>query len=147
MSPARPGDGLLHPAVLSAIAVLVLNDHVLKAAFHNPLTGKLSDFAGLLFFPLFLQAALELIGRRPPSRRLLAACAAATALVFAAVQVWPPATDLYRWGLGALQYPVRGALVPVAVTPDPTDLIALPTVLIAVAISWHRQPRAMAPRA
>ncbi len=38
---------LLDPAFLGALALLLLNDHVLKAAFHNFWTGKLSDFAGL----------------------------------------------------------------------------------------------------
>src|SRR5690606_8292496 len=54
-SPARPvaGDGLLHPAPLAAIGLLLLNDHWLKAAFPGSITGKLSDFAGLAFFPLF----------------------------------------------------------------------------------------------
>jgi hypothetical protein len=38
---------LLDPAFVGALALLLLNDHVLKAAFHNFWTGKLSDFAGL----------------------------------------------------------------------------------------------------
>lgn len=38
---------------LGAVALLLLNDFVLKAALHNWFTGKLSDFAGLFFFPLF----------------------------------------------------------------------------------------------
>jgi hypothetical protein len=36
--------------------VLLLNDSVLKQQFHSALTGKLSDFAGLFIFPLFLAA-------------------------------------------------------------------------------------------
>ncbi len=36
-----------------ALAVLLLNDFLLKLFFHNFLTGKLSDFAGLFIFPLF----------------------------------------------------------------------------------------------
>ena len=31
-----------------------MNDHVLKDAYHNWFTGKLSDFAGVLILPLFL---------------------------------------------------------------------------------------------
>lgn len=37
------------------LAVLLLNDHVLKSAYGTWFTGKLSDLAGLLIFPLFLQ--------------------------------------------------------------------------------------------
>ncbi|MBC8986829.1 hypothetical protein H9X96_13710 [Pedobacter sp. N36a] len=33
--------------------LLLLNDFYLKAAFHNTLTGKLSDFCGLFIFPIF----------------------------------------------------------------------------------------------
>lgn len=36
------------------LAVLLLNDLVLKAQFQNWWTGKLSDFAGLFIFPIFL---------------------------------------------------------------------------------------------
>jgi hypothetical protein len=46
-------DLLRSQALLVSIAVLVLNDFVLKAAFHNWLTGKLSDFAGLTAVTLF----------------------------------------------------------------------------------------------
>ena len=41
----------MHPVALAAIAVLVVNDHVLKSAYPGWLTGKLSDIAGLVFFP------------------------------------------------------------------------------------------------
>lgn len=43
-----------HPVFLIAIAILIVNDWILKASFHNELTGKLSDFAGLFAFALFL---------------------------------------------------------------------------------------------
>lgn len=36
------------------LAVLLINDLVLKAQFQNWWTGKLSDFAGLFVFPIFL---------------------------------------------------------------------------------------------
>lgn len=42
-----------NPVFLGALVVLILNDHVFKALFHNFLTGKLSDFAGLFCFALF----------------------------------------------------------------------------------------------
>lgn len=41
---------------LLGLAVLLANDFLLKPLFHNWLTGKLSDFAGLFIFPLFLTA-------------------------------------------------------------------------------------------
>ena len=41
------------PLFLLGLFLLVLNDFVLKEAFGNLLTGKLSDFAGMFIFPLF----------------------------------------------------------------------------------------------
>ncbi len=41
---------LVDPLFLLALALLLLNDLVWKAAFHNGITGKLSDFAGLYAF-------------------------------------------------------------------------------------------------
>lgn len=44
---------LAHPIFLLSIVLLLLNDWFFKTTFHNELTGKLSDFAGLLAFPYF----------------------------------------------------------------------------------------------
>ncbi len=45
---------ILNPIFLTGLLVLVVNDHWLKMQYPGVLTGKLSDFAGLLIFPLFL---------------------------------------------------------------------------------------------
>ena len=45
---------LLAPGFILAVGVLLLNDLYLKYEFHNYLTGKLSDFAGLFAFPFFM---------------------------------------------------------------------------------------------
>jgi hypothetical protein len=147
----RPGEGLLHPVPLAAIALLVLNDHVFKARWPGWVTGKLSDVAGLVFFPLLLHA---LVARLPGVRaaspeRLLLVCAIATALVFAAVKTWAPATRAYEIGLGLLQWPFRiaGALLrgeapggprPVKLVRDPTDLLALPFVTVPILLQRKR---------
>jgi hypothetical protein len=39
------------PLFLCSVSLLVLNDWLFKSVFHNELTGKLSDFAGLFAFP------------------------------------------------------------------------------------------------
>ncbi|MCO6162991.1 hypothetical protein [Flavobacterium sp. NRK F7] len=39
---------------LLAVGILLLNDFFLKATFHNAITGKLSDVAGLFAFPYFI---------------------------------------------------------------------------------------------
>ena len=111
--------------------VLVVNDWVLKPRWHDAITGKLSDIAGLGFAPVVLTAAIGLalhaaakLGARVDpslSRRRLAVCCAATAIGFALVKLVPPAREFLASliGHGATFY------------PDWTDLLCLPCVLIA----------------
>jgi hypothetical protein len=155
----RPGDGLLHPVALGAIVVLVINDQWLKAAWPGAVTGILSDVAGLVVAPLALQAIWEVaawaLGRwSGPRRRVLAAAIAIVGVGFVLLQVWPPATEAYRAGLGWLQWPFAAlaALVrdgtlppaqPVIAVGDVGDLLALP----ALAISWWVGVRRSAPAA
>ena len=53
------GGWILHPVALGSFALLGLNDHLLKQEYGTWWTGKLSDVAGMMGFPLFLLAALE----------------------------------------------------------------------------------------
>lgn len=147
-SPAVPGEGLLHPLALAAVALLLLNDHVLKAAFPSWWTGKLSDLAGLAFFPLFLQALWEwgraALGKFDGhSSRVLLAATVATALVFALVKTWTPATGAYEVVWGVLGWPLSAARALLAGTvlprlgrahlvTDATDLLALPGLAVAL---------------
>jgi hypothetical protein len=76
---------LLHPVPLFALATLMINDHLLKQYYPGWVTGKLSDIAGMVFFPLFLLAMIDLGGRffgAAPFRRdrVLLFCALATAI-------------------------------------------------------------------
>ncbi|HEV8280309.1 MAG TPA: hypothetical protein VGQ02_00495 [Candidatus Limnocylindrales bacterium] len=145
---ARPGDGLLHPVALAALAVLIVNDQLLKAVWPGVVTGKLSDVAGLIVAPLVLQALGEIgqwiAGRwHSPTRSVLVIAIIAVGLGFAAVQVWDPASNAYGWALGAAQWPFRAfaavlvgnpppSIGPVVVTADAEDLLALP----ALAVTW-----------
>lgn len=134
---------LLHPLPLLAVALLVVNDHVLKPRWPGALTGKLSDAAGMVYFPLFLHALLAPAGRLLglTERRVLLGCVLATGLVFAAIKTLPAATEVYRVSLGALQWPFRAlvsalargplpSVAPVSAVTDPTDLLALPLLLL-----------------
>lgn len=47
---------LISPLFLIGLFFLLVNDFILKPQFHNLLTGKLSDFAGLFVFALFWTA-------------------------------------------------------------------------------------------
>src|SRR5438093_11910351 len=56
---------LASPSAVAAVTVLLLNDHVLKQAWPSPITGKLSDFAGLYFAPwVLISLALAVTPRR-----------------------------------------------------------------------------------
>ena len=142
---------LTHPVSLGAIALLVINDHVLKQLAPGVITGKLSDFAGLVFFPLLLAAAAEHARIRRGTQTVLVA-ALATAAVFAAIKVCAPAAEAYRVGLAALQWPFRAVravltgeamprLARVAHVADRTDLVAL--VALAVPITLARRASAV----
>jgi hypothetical protein len=125
------------------LVLLVLNDHWGKQAFPGWWTGKLSDVAGLCFFPLLLQGLLEWLGWvNVASRRVLIGCVVATGLVFAGVKTCPWMAELYRWGLGLLQWPVwalRGLpLRQVELHMDGTDLIALPALGLAFWVGARR---------
>ena len=141
--------GLLHPVALASIAVLLINDHVLKSRYPGWITGKLSDIAGLVFFPLLLRALVAPWQRRD----LLAGCIAATGLGFTAVKLWQPATTLCEFVLGALQWPFGvlatgefAPITPVDVVRDPTDLLALPALAITWWIGRGVVPRCVAPQ-
>jgi outer membrane protein assembly factor BamB len=107
---------LRHPAWWIALVVLVVNDHALKGAGLLPaaITGKLSDFAGLIVAPIVLAALC-----RARSRRGAAAAVVAVGVWFALVKALPPAAAAWEQ-LTAL------AGVPWRLVADPTDLIALP---------------------
>lgn len=130
--------------VVLAIGLLVLNDHVLKAAWPGVATGKLSDACGLAFFPVLLGSAWELSTRALISRRAAVVAVVATGLVFAATKTLPAAAHGYGLLLGLLQWPVRalvdgGApLVPARVAVDPTDLLTLPALALPLARLYAR---------
>jgi hypothetical protein len=116
----------MHPLVLVAVVVLVVNDWVLKPRFHDWLTGKLSDISGLLFAPIVLSAMIGLAlraARKPGylTHRRLVACCLATAAGFAGAKLLAPVRETMAALIGhhAEFY------------PDWTDLFTLPAVLVA----------------
>ncbi len=138
-----PGGTLLQPVVLASIACFVVNDHVLKAAHPGWLTGKLSDVAGLIFFPVLIAAIAELVSRtaRRQAATILILAVALTGLTYVAMLLVPAGGDGYRWFVGILQWPFRivaamaagaplPAIAPVRFAADPTDLITLPALLV-----------------
>jgi hypothetical protein len=134
--PALPVGEAMHPATLAALALLVVNDWLLKPRYGpSAVTGKLSDLGGLVFAPLVLTAAIGLalhvaarLGARVDpslSRRRLLACIAATGAGFAAIKLSPTAAS---WLISATELFGRRAEIYL----DRSDLLCLP----ALALSW-----------
>jgi hypothetical protein len=133
---ALPAGELLAPIPLAALVLLAVNDHLLKGSGALPgwMTGKLSDLAGLLFFPLLCTALLDLallVAARLGApvdftlrRWKLAAACAGSAALFTAIKLSPAAA-------GALERLLAAAGIPSRIVSDPTDLLALPMVALA----------------
>lgn len=132
---------LTHPAVAAAAALLLLNDHVLKARWSGPATGIASDVAGLALAPALVATMIGVIGGHPVGWRSVVVVAGVIALAFAAVELVPTADALYESGLGVIGRPVRavagGGGLDVVATSDPADLLALPAVAL-VPYLWRR---------
>jgi hypothetical protein len=121
---------LVRPLPLLAVAVLAVNDAFLKPAFHNALTGKLSDLAGCFLFPLYLAALLALVAPRLTLRtRLLAGCGATVGL-FAALELSPAAVAGFC-RVNEVVADVLGIHRPCRLTADLTDLLTLIMVPLA----------------
>jgi hypothetical protein len=123
-----------HPLTWIAVLVLLFNDHVLKYAHPSWITGKLSDFAWLVFAPFFFALLIAwLIPRRVARHEekvgLLALIGCG--LFFALAKSNPVVHD---WTV-AVQTFLAGQRVDMRL--DPSDLIALPTLLLSGAI-WRR---------
>ncbi len=147
----RNGHYLTHPLALAMLGLWIVNDHVLKAAVHNGVTGKLSDVASLAFFPLLLLAAFEALSPQAASkastrRWALVAAVTITGAVMIVINTTHFGADAYRVGLAAAQWPLlasaglaRGGALPelhrVALTMDPTDLWTLPALLVPLWIA------------
>jgi hypothetical protein len=123
------------PLVWAAIGLLVVNDHVLKTAAPGWLTGKLSDFAGLFFFPLLLAVPIAaILPRRAGTRAVGVMAFGLTAVWFAAIKTVAPANDLTAGLVGTV---LGGG--PARIALDPTDLVALAALWPAWRL-WRRLP-------
>jgi len=139
-----PATEFVHPLPLGALALLAINDHLLKGSGLLPgwLTGKLSDLAGLFFFPLLLTAICDVVlfGWNVIARRTLfdaslrrwklAAAASLTGALFVAIKLSPAVADRYLWLVDHID--LIDLLRPGRIAQDPTDLIALPVLAVAV---------------
>gem|GEM_PF-2279230 len=140
MASSSSRSALLHPVFVSALVLLVINDHWLKGAGMLPtwLTGKLSDFAGLIVAPIVLVCLLRL-----KSRRSILAAHGLIGLVFALTELSQPFADQLAslWHLAGIPHASFRA--------DLTDLWALVVLPIPYALTSREvtdKTRAFAPR-
>ena len=110
---------LVHPFSLFAIVLMGLNDHTFKYAYPSYLTGKLSDFMGLVFFPLLLEYLLR--------SRLLSVLVAGIGFTLAKTTVF--GNDFYNAVYEAM-YQVLGWGHPVPLIADPEDCLTLIALLV-----------------
>lgn len=122
-----------HPATVLALVVLVVNDHVLKAAFPGPLTGKLSDVAGLVLAPPLVAVLLTLAVPRLPVHTAVVVGLVSVGAGFAVVKSSGYAAEVASAGWTALAGPS-------VVRADRTDLLTLPALVLS-AWSWSRARR------
>lgn len=115
MGSGEPGKTRVGVAFFAALAVMIVNDHVLKGSglVHGWLTGKLSDFAGLVVAPVVLAVVFR---ARTPRARALAI--AAVAVTFTSIKVSRSAAD-------ALEALMLAVGIRWRIWSDPTDLLAL----------------------
>lgn len=126
------------PVTVLATVVLALNDHVLKQAYPGLVTGKLSDVAGLIVAPALLAVAVAALR----VRRSSVIAVVATGIGFSLVKTWQPATDLANaWWDPTGMFPTN-------ILRDPTDLLALPALFVAlVAARRAARPASLRSRA
>lgn len=109
---------------LVCLGLLLLNDFVLKSTFHNSLTGKLSDFAGLYVFAVFWYAIL------PNCRQIVSLITAGLFILWKS-----PFSQPFIDSFSQLLFPIERVV-------DFTDLVAL--MVIPVAYCWKARPLQMA---
>lgn len=103
---------LISPPFIFCLLLLLLNDFYLKVAFHNMLTGKVSDVCGLFIFPIFWSAVF-------PQRKLWVFIFSGVLFIY-----WKS-----EFASGLIE--LVNTFFSVQRTVDPSDLIALPILLVA----------------
>ena len=119
---------LASPITVASLVLLALNDHVLKQAWPGWVTGKLSDGAGLVVAPALLAVALAVLGTRRPQVLAVVLTGAGFAVVKTTQIGSEVASDLWSTVLWTSY-----------IRRDPTDLIALPALLVTLRV--HRLVR------
>ncbi|MGC4893222.1 hypothetical protein [Micromonospora sp. DT31] len=122
-----------HPVTVLALVVLVVNDHVLKAAHPGLVTGKVSDVAGLVFAPALVAVLVTLVFPRLRARVVAGVGLVAVGVGFAVVKA-----DAHVASVASELWSVVSG--PSLIRADLTDLLTLPALALA-AWTWRRARR------
>ncbi len=131
---------LAHPAVLAALGLLLLNDHLLRRWWPSWWTGKVGDLAWLLIAPFALAAVLAwLLPLREPARErwTFPLALGLVGVGFTVLKVSPALMDL------AMRISSAALHTPLTLRADPTDLLALPALVLA---AWLWRQAQLSPR-
>lgn len=109
------------PEILTSIALLLVNDHILKVLAPSWLTGKISDFAGLFFFPYLLAMVLRPVFKE--NKRALFVAFTITGLSFTLLKTVP-------W----INAEISSAFI--QLTGKQPNLVLDPTDLLALLVLW-----------
>ncbi len=138
-----PGDVLVHPAIIVSLGLLLLNDLYLKAAQPGPISWELSDLAGLAFFPALAFAMTEIVVSGVRRRPVLLSpgwswfYASLTAVAFSLLKLSPAIGEVAERANDALLDAVSSSRGPTVFTPDTSDLLAIPAVLVTVWVVYQ----------
>lgn len=120
---------LAHPIILSALGLILLNALVLQPTSPSWLTGKLADLAWMIVLPVAGASLLGLIWQKGQSAVFWVA-AAAISVSFVLMKTVPQVNDLLRMAFFDIFE------IPLKLTLDPSDMIALIGVVLAAWV-WH----------
>jgi hypothetical protein len=129
---------LSRPISLGAIAVLFINDYLLRRLWPSWWTGKIGDFAWLFFAPFALAALLSwLIPSKMPDQEKIVGMLAfgLTGAVFTLGNTTPA---FHGWIIQTLESLLA---MPIGLRLDPTDLIAL----VSLVLGWRLWNRPIEP--
>lgn len=122
---------LFTPPFLCAMIALILNDHLLKPLGLFPLIhSKLSNIAGLFAMPVLLFLPMVWAFPKVSTARLSWIACVAVGVVFS---LWEASPTFHAWYVQGVRAVLGFFSIPwkYRATPDPTDLICLPMLLLS----------------
>ena len=133
---------LEHPLFVVALVVVLTNDVMLRHLWPGFATGKLSDVAGLVVLGALVLDLVDQVWRG--SRIAPHVTTILLALGMAIVKTWRVGADAYAaangFAIDAVEFltPVSISSEEVSVVVDPSDLLALPALLLPLLLMKHR---------